>query len=106
MRIRSSHTSRLQTGGSDAHLSFFAHLPHCPKWGGLQGQPAKLYYCEHLSLCPDPASDHYYQPMWTLVGGGVKTLAQSRADMSAVLPSAATWLQDSVTRSAGHNTRL
>ena len=44
--------------------------------------------------------------MWTLVGGGVKTLAQSRADMSAVLPSAATWLQDSVTRSAGHNTRL
>ena len=44
--------------------------------------------------------------MWTLVGGGVKTLAQSQADMHAVLPSAATWLQDSVTRSAGHNTRL
>ena len=53
-----------------------------------------------MSLSPDPASDHYYQPMWTLVGGGVKTLAQSRADMRAVLPSAATWLQDSVTRSA------
>ena len=44
--------------------------------------------------------------MWTLVGGGVKTLAQSRADMRAVLPSRATWLQDSVTRSARHNTRL
>jgi hypothetical protein len=25
----------------------------------------------------DPALTHYYQPMWTLVGGGLKSLAQS-----------------------------
>ena len=25
----------------------------------------------------EPATTHYYQPMWTLVGGGLKTLDQS-----------------------------
>ena len=34
VRIRSSHTSRLQTGGSDAHPSFFAHLPNLGPSGG------------------------------------------------------------------------
>ena len=34
VRIRSSHTSRLQTGGSDGHLIFFAHLPHLGPSGG------------------------------------------------------------------------
>ena len=33
-QCRSSHTSRLQTGGSDAHPSFFAHLPHLGPSGG------------------------------------------------------------------------
>ena len=67
-----------------------------------------------MLLHPDPASDHYYQPMWTLVGGGVKTLEQSRMSMKVVkmssfkdgclesslqdvLPSKAKWLKDSVT---------
>jgi len=44
----------------------------------------------------DPASEHYYQPMWTLVGGGTKNLSQSVRPMKSVLPSKATWLQDSV----------
>ena len=41
----------------------------------------------------DPASEHYYQPMWTLVGGGAKNLSQSVRPMKSVLPSKATWLQ-------------
>ena len=52
--------------------------------------------CHHVTL--DPASDHYYQPMWTLVGGGIKSLAQSGRPMKSVLPSKAKWLQDSVTK--------
>ena len=35
--------------------------------------------------------------MWTLVGGGVKSLEQSRMSMKDVLPSKAKWLKDSVT---------
>jgi len=30
---------------------------------------------------------HYYQPMWTLVGAGIKTLDDSAAPMKSVLPS-------------------
>ena len=29
---------------------------------------------------------HYYQPMWTLVGGGLKKMEQSQKPMSQVLP--------------------
>jgi len=44
----------------------------------------------------EPKENHYYQPMWTLVGGGAKRLEQSVRPMSSLLPSSATWLRDSV----------
>ena len=34
--------------------------------------------------------------MWTLVGGGIKTLEQSRRAMSDVMPRNATWYKTSV----------
>ena len=46
----------------------------------------------------DPASEHFYQPLWTLVGGGVKDLAQTRRPMESLLPGSARWLKDSVSR--------
>lgn len=45
----------------------------------------------------EPATTHYYQPMWTLVGGGLKTLDQSARSMESLLPSKATWIKDPVT---------
>lgn len=33
----------------------------------------------------DPAEYHFYQPMWTLVGGGLKTIEESRRPMSDVI---------------------
>lgn len=39
---------------------------------------------------------HYYQPMWTMVGGGMKTVEQSGRPMKDVLPTAADWIQDHV----------
>jgi sulfide:quinone oxidoreductase len=44
----------------------------------------------------DPASDHYYQPMWTLVGGGVFPREESRRKEADVIPSGAEWIQDAV----------
>ena len=32
----------------------------------------------------EPNTMHYYQPLWTLVGGGVKTLAQSGRPMESL----------------------
>jgi len=46
----------------------------------------------------EPSTMHYYQPLWTLVGGGVKTLAQTGRPMDTLLPKAATWVKDSVAR--------
>ncbi|CAI8018762.1 Sulfide:quinone oxidoreductase, mitochondrial [Geodia barretti] len=45
----------------------------------------------------EPADYHYYQPMWTLVGCGIKTLEDSRRKMADFMPPQADWLQTSVT---------
>lgn len=34
----------------------------------------------------DPATDHYYQPAWTLVGGGSYAMAKTRRSVRACLP--------------------
>lgn len=37
---------------------------------------------------------HYYQPMFTLVGGGMKSLSQTYKPMSQVLPKNIEWIQE------------
>lgn len=44
----------------------------------------------------DPASDHYYQPAFTLVGGGCYSLDKTRRSMRGLIPAGVTWLQKSV----------
>nr|ABV22505.1 sulfide:quinone oxidoreductase [Arenicola marina] len=43
----------------------------------------------------EPADTHYYQPLWTLVGGGLRKLDQSAQPMNKVLPGACDWIKDS-----------
>ncbi|EDW79189.1 uncharacterized protein Dwil_GK10182 [Drosophila willistoni] len=42
----------------------------------------------------EPAEKHYYQPMFTLIGGGMKRLEQSYKPMADVLPKKAKWLKE------------
>lgn len=44
----------------------------------------------------DPADRHYYQPGWTLVGGGVFPAETTVKAMGAVLPRAVTWIKAAV----------
>ena len=44
----------------------------------------------------EPSEDHYYQPIWTLVGGGVFDREGSRRDEASVIPPGVEWLQDAV----------
>lgn len=44
----------------------------------------------------DPAEYHYYQPLWTLVGGGVSSLKSSRKDMKSVMPEGVQWIKNAV----------
>jgi NADPH-dependent 2,4-dienoyl-CoA reductase/sulfur reductase-like enzyme len=44
-----------------------------------------------------PSRHHYYQPLWTLVGGGFKDIEESRRPMGDVLPAGADWVPAHVT---------
>lgn len=44
----------------------------------------------------EPSAKHYYQPLWTLVGGGVFPPEASVRDEADYIPSGATWIQDRV----------
>jgi sulfide:quinone oxidoreductase len=44
----------------------------------------------------EPADKHYYQPIWTLVGGGVFPRETSEHDMADVMPPGANWIKDRV----------
>lgn len=42
----------------------------------------------------DPAMTHYYQPLWTLVGGGRAPVEESARPQSSVMPKGVTWITD------------
>lgn len=45
----------------------------------------------------DPTEQHFYQPLWTLVGGGLATLAETERSEASVMPAGVTWLRHAVT---------
>ncbi|HRI08850.1 MAG TPA: FAD/NAD(P)-binding oxidoreductase, partial [Nannocystaceae bacterium] len=44
----------------------------------------------------EPSEKHYYQPLWTLVGGGAATREETVRDEATLIPKGATWLRDFV----------
>jgi len=42
----------------------------------------------------EPSEVHYYQPLWTLVGGGRAPVAESARPQLSVMPEKATWIKD------------
>ena len=45
----------------------------------------------------DPASKHYYQPAWTLVGGGVFDIQKTERNEADVIPKGVKWIKQKVT---------
>jgi sulfide:quinone oxidoreductase len=43
----------------------------------------------------EPSDKHYYQPLWTLVGGGVFPKEATERDEKDFIPRGATWIKDS-----------
>ena len=54
----------------------------------------------------DPAESHYYQPAFTLVGGGVCSLESTRRDEAKLIPTDVTWIKDAVTTFAPDSNSL
>jgi sulfide:quinone oxidoreductase len=44
----------------------------------------------------DPADAHYYQPGWTMVGGGVFTPSETVRTMASVIPTDVSWIKAAV----------
>jgi sulfide:quinone oxidoreductase len=45
----------------------------------------------------DPAEVHYYQPLWTLVGGGRAPVGKSARPQVSVMPAGVTWIKEAAT---------
>lgn len=45
----------------------------------------------------EPSDAHYYQPLWTLVGGGCADVASTRRDEASVMPKGVRWVRDAAT---------
>lgn len=73
------HHRVLVIGGGSAGISVAARLRH----SGLTD----------IGLI-DPASVHYYQPLWTLVGGGCAPAKESARPQAKVVPQGVAWIKD------------
>lgn len=44
----------------------------------------------------EPSDKHYYQPAWTLAGGGVFDISKTERSQASVMPGGVTWIKDRV----------
>lgn len=78
------HYKVVIVGGGSGGISVAARLLRGS--GQLFGQIAIL----------DPALKHYYQPLWTLVGGGAVQREVTERDEASVIPEGAVWIQEAI----------
>ena len=72
----------LIVGGGSAGLTVAAHLSNMPN-------------APEIAII-EPSSKHYYQPIWTLVGGGVFPREVSERNQADFIPQGATWIRERV----------
>lgn len=77
--VTTAHHQVLIVGGGTAGISVAARL----KQAGI-----------HDIGLLDPATTHYYQPLWTLVGGGRAPVEKSARPERSVMPKGVTWIQE------------
>ena len=77
-----AHYDILILGGGTAGLTVASQL--ADRIGG-----------HHIGIV-EPSSKHYYQPLWTLVGGGIFPREESARDEADLIPDGVTWIRDAV----------
>ncbi|OLF90523.1 FAD-dependent pyridine nucleotide-disulfide oxidoreductase [Bacillus licheniformis] len=82
---RHARYSIVIVGAGTAGISVAARLVRISK--KLKGQIAII----------DPQTKHYYQPLWTLVGGGAAKKEESERDLASLIPAGVDLIGDAVT---------
>jgi len=89
--------SHLKT--KDEHSSLHTHCEVLIIGGGASGigvAASILKRNPNLNIAIiEPSEDHYYQPAWTLVGGGAFNLKDTVRPMKSVMPKGVTWVKAS-----------
>lgn len=69
--------------------------------GGSGGATVSARFARTLNpkeiIVVEPSETHYYQPLFTLVGGGILSLKNTQIPTHRALPTGVRWLRDSVT---------
>lgn len=79
-----AHYKILILGGGSAGISVAARLRK------------KLSSNDYDVAIVEPSATHDYQPLWTLVGGGVCKKEETRRNEARYVPAGTTWIQDKV----------
>ncbi|MCY7800208.1 Sulfide dehydrogenase [flavocytochrome c] flavoprotein chain [Bacillus licheniformis] len=82
---RQARYSIVIVGAGTAGISVAARLVRISK--KLKGRIAII----------DPQTKHYYQPLWTLVGGGAAKKEESERDLASLIPAGVDLIADAVT---------
>lgn len=61
------------------------------------GSKLSRKYKKQELIMMEPSDIHYYQPGFTLIGGGLKTMDDCRRPMKDIIPKGVTWIQDAIT---------
>lgn len=78
-----THHDILILGGGTAGLTVASQL--ADRIGG-----------RHIAIV-EPSATHYYQPLWTLVGGGIFPREDSAREEADLIPAGVTWIRDAAT---------
>jgi sulfide:quinone oxidoreductase len=100
MSTRYASVIRELTGALD-ELPVIQHCPLLIIGGGAAGisvASSLLKRAPGLQISiVEPSGEHWYQPGFTLVGGGVFKLAKTRRSEASLMPKQVTWIRNAVT---------
>ena len=69
--------------------------------GGTAGLTVASQLAGHVDASSigivEPSAKHYYQPLWTLVGGGIFPKEDSMRDEADLIPDGITWIREAAT---------